>query len=363
MTSNQNKSPVVHVEHNLGLESWCVKRIYEYAHTAVLASRKQCRKQYCNPADLLKYLNVTVLINPDVATFWNLRRGLVEKNQLNLIKEFQFSSIALSIKPKCNEAFAYRRWLYLFQSEESNDWSIELGLCERCADKNTSNYHAWSHRQWVLDKASHLLKFEMYKTEKYIRKHVYDYSCYHHRQHVLRTLYDYNYFEPEEVHHKEIVDLTNVILLKHSKAVTTQAELVSCLLPTHQPDRLNDTKLRSFLYCINYAASDIKFCEELKFMFGESTAFEAHHRAMVLFIVDTIRHANSTTDMTTDCWQPSSKLIKVEAGAENGDFLTGLKALEAKRGAQHRKWCATFLGFQFDDEDESMAAQSSDVAN
>lgn len=93
-----------------------MKYVYEYAHKSVLASR-QCRKQYFDTNDLVKYLNVALLINPDVATFWNMRRMLVEKNQLNLIKEFQFSAIVLSIKPKSNEAFAYRRWLYLFQSE------------------------------------------------------------------------------------------------------------------------------------------------------------------------------------------------------------------------------------------------------
>lgn len=74
-------------------------------------------KQFFNCNDLIKYLNVAILINPDVATFWNLRRMLVEKNKLNLGKEFAFSSIVLSKKPKSNEAFAYRRWLYLFQSK------------------------------------------------------------------------------------------------------------------------------------------------------------------------------------------------------------------------------------------------------
>lgn len=118
--SNQNKSPVIHMEHNLGLEGWCVKYVYEYAHKTVLQSR-QCRKQYCNTSDLKKYLNVAILLNPDVATFWNMRRVLVEKDQLNLVKEFQFTALVLSVKPKSNEAFAYRRWLYLFQSKQGSN--------------------------------------------------------------------------------------------------------------------------------------------------------------------------------------------------------------------------------------------------
>lgn len=366
-SSNQNKSPVIHLEHNLGLEHWCVKYVYEFAHKAILASRR-CKKQYCNTRDLIKYLNVALLINPDVATFWNQRRMLVEKNQLNLRKEFQFSAIVLSVKPKSNEAFAYRRWLYLFQSkcsfkgffylclnfefkelflpgEESNDWTIELALCERCADKKTSSYHAWSHRQWVLDKAPHLLKFEMYKTEKYIRKHVSDYSCYHHRQHVLHTLYEHNYYELEEKQYKEITDLTNVIL---KKCINNQNELIAVLLPNVRQHELNDAKLCAFLYCMNYAAADIKFADELNYMFGASYAFESHRRAMVKFIVDVVRHANSTDELTIDCWQSSSKLMKIDANAEN-EFLLGLKELEGQRGEKHQRWCKIFLGFDYGD--------------
>lgn len=212
-------------------------------------------------------------------------------------------------------------------------------MCERCADKNTSNYHAWSHRQWILDKAGHLLKFEMYKTEKYIRKHVHDYSCYHHRQFVLRKLYDLNYYEAEDIHYKEISDFINVVL--KTILVNNEEELIAILLPNVKSIDTNEIKLRSFLYCINYAASDIKFSEELKFMFGDSQAFESHRRAMIKFIFDIVRHANTTNTLVIDCWQPSSKIIKVEK--VESTFLTSLKNLEILRSKQHQKWCDTFL--------------------
>lgn len=289
---------------------------------------------------------MALLINPDVATFWNVRRTLTEKNQLNSSQEFQFSAIVLSVKPKSNETFAYRRWLYLFQSAESIDWTIELSLCERCADKNTSNYHAWSHRQWVLDKADALLKFEMYKTEKHIRKNVHDYSCYHHRQFVLRKLYQYGFYDPEEKHFREIIDLTNVII--KGAVVDNLSELINVLIPNFEFDQMNEHKLNSFLYCINYAASDIKFTEELKYMFGDSTAFEAHRRAMIQFIVEIIRHANSTNTILIDCWQPSSKVIRV--GDVETVFLQGLKSLETNR-ENTRKWSRIFLGFTYHDDD------------
>lgn len=120
---NKNKSPVIHEQNNLGLESWCVQHVYEHAHKTILAQRQPFRRQengkfvYVTEQQLLKYLNSAILINPDVATYWNLRRKLFVKNRLNITKEFQFSSIVLTKKPKSNEAFFYRRWLFSFQSK------------------------------------------------------------------------------------------------------------------------------------------------------------------------------------------------------------------------------------------------------
>jgi len=69
------------------------------------------------PNSIVKYLNCAILINPDVSTYWNVRRNLVERVQLNITQEFNFSALVLSKKPKSSEAFFYRRWLYSFQSE------------------------------------------------------------------------------------------------------------------------------------------------------------------------------------------------------------------------------------------------------
>lgn len=112
---NQNKSPIIHLGHHLGVESWCIKYIYEYAHRMILGQRRESLKLHKN--SIIKYLNCAILINPDVSTFWNIRRNLVEKLQLVVSQEFLFSAIVLSRKPKSNEAFFYRRWLFSFESE------------------------------------------------------------------------------------------------------------------------------------------------------------------------------------------------------------------------------------------------------
>lgn len=116
MLSNQNKSPVVHIENNLGLESWCVTHVYEHSHRKIVDNKCLSNKHASNES-FLKYINCAILINPDVSLFWNIRRKMVEKNKLNITKEFQFSSIVLNRKPKSAESFSYRRWLFSFQSK------------------------------------------------------------------------------------------------------------------------------------------------------------------------------------------------------------------------------------------------------
>lgn len=40
-----NRSPVVSVEHKLGLESWCMKHVYAHAHAHILKARRVKRIQ------------------------------------------------------------------------------------------------------------------------------------------------------------------------------------------------------------------------------------------------------------------------------------------------------------------------------
>lgn len=118
--TNENRSPVILVENNLGLESWCVKHVYDYVHKQVLdykESGNQYAKLLWNNQEIIRYLNVASLLNPDVSLFWNLRRNLYGHNKLSITNEFKFSEIILSMKPKSSEAFSYRRWLFLFMSE------------------------------------------------------------------------------------------------------------------------------------------------------------------------------------------------------------------------------------------------------
>lgn len=371
MPSNTNKSPVIHIEHNLGLQSWCVKYIYEYAHRLLLRHKADCLKLSGGGSSstnlvgsgsggnststgtnaIIKYLNCAILINPDVAMFWHLRRQLFAKNRLDITKEFQFSAVVLSKKPKSNEAFAYRRWLYLFQSYDAIDWAFEIGLCEKCADKSTTNYHAWCHRQWVIMKAPQLLKFEIYKTEKFIRKHIHDYSCYNHRQFVLAKMSESLYFDEHDGDDlDELMQYTGSLV---NSPVETVDDLLRWLIPTASRDTLNELKVRSFLFCLNLAAYDLRFCEELKSTYGDSKAFENHRRFMVKFIVDRCRCAPRTLandangQFSSTCNQPMTKITKLDE--QDSAFIRAIESDERTRiTPQHKLWCKLFLGFDFE---------------
>lgn len=325
-------------------------------------------------SNLVKYLNCAILINPDVATFWNCRRRLFQKNRLDIRREFQFSSIVLSKKPKSNDAFFYRRWLYSFQSHESIDWTRELSLCERCASKSLSNYHAWCHRQWVLQKAPFLLHYELATTERFIRKHIGDYSGYHHRQFVLRKMYELCYCEQEPMSvagsHAEGGGGGGVggeysALVKYLTSIgcdVTMSDdataLMHIIVPRRNLSRITDPdkiRMKSFLYCLNVCAYDLEFVEEMRQMYGYREAFECHRKAIVKFMVDRCLEwslAAAGTSVLNRCKsmpnreQPLEKMSKTTSNHDDGGILAALKRTEVDNDNEmHRKWCDIFLKY------------------
>lgn len=268
---------------------------------------------------------------------------------------------------------------------ESIDWTIELALSERCADKSASNYHAWCHRQWVLQKAPFLLQYEARLTEKFIRKHIGDYSGYNHRQHVLVQMLATGCHEERQklliTDYRSLCDYIQQTVLDARRPDTID-ELFDALLPA---DRLIEWQAAAqyrritLLYCLNLAAYDLRMCDELTDMYGYREAFNGHRRSALQFIVAQCAAGparvspqppqrkiakRSSTDGDTsaaamtamvDC---SDKVTCVEAAGdvherqqevELSRLVTGMRLAEAKRGPMHRKWCTLFLAFDFSD--------------
>lgn len=157
--------------------------------------------------DLNHLLIGALLINPDLYTFWNMKRELVEQNALDINKELNFAKLVLSHKCKSNEAFAYRKWLITNQINPrtltdllylENMISKELEVTDMTAEKAQNNYHSWNHRIWVFNKIKtnveltrNHMENELRFSFKWIFSHVSEHSGYHYRQFLINNVRDY----------------------------------------------------------------------------------------------------------------------------------------------------------------------------
>lgn len=203
----KNKSPVLYESHNLGLESWCIKPVYQYVCNMLFSRRKQLAERklpYNEMENLNCLLNGALLINPDVNTFWNMKRELLNNDILNVEGELHFSKIVLTHKSKSNEAFAYRRWLIkkILDKFCINKVQIptsvlqnELSVTHMASEKSQNNYHSWNHRIWCIENISNLypamgniIHLELSYTEDWISRHISEHSGYYYRQYLINVL-------------------------------------------------------------------------------------------------------------------------------------------------------------------------------
>lgn len=205
----KNKSPVLYESHSLGLESWCIKSVYQHASNVLFNRRKRLKYRklsYDKMDSLNSFLNSALLINPDVGTFWNMKRELIEYDILSIDNELRFSRIVLTHKSKSNETFAYRRWLIrkILDKLSRNKLQIpenilqtEFAITHLAAEKSKNNYHSWNHRIWCIEQfasvcanISNVLDLELKYSQEWITKHVSECSGYHYRQYLIMFLRD-----------------------------------------------------------------------------------------------------------------------------------------------------------------------------
>ncbi|KAK7079734.1 Protein prenyltransferase alpha subunit repeat-containing protein 1, partial [Halocaridina rubra] len=216
-----NRSPIINIEHKLGLESWCVKHVYAYAYAKILNAKQAKRRE--DPVLLLRWTQFCLLIAPEVATFWNIRKTLVREGRVNADTDLLLTKLILSRKPKCMEVFQHRKWLFTsviartvhHPANGANDMNennqignldpvhtecikqflfTELELCTITANKHQNNYHSWNHRLWVIQQFSHFIglndicKLEYETSHSWISVHVSEHSGLHYLQYLLDVI-------------------------------------------------------------------------------------------------------------------------------------------------------------------------------
>ncbi|XP_040835137.1 protein prenyltransferase alpha subunit repeat-containing protein 1 isoform X5 [Ochotona curzoniae] len=139
-------------------------------------------------------------------------KELILSGTLNPIKDLYLGKLALTKFPKSPETWIHRRWV-LQQLIQQTSWPSyvtkgvlgtipaertrqliqeEMEVCGEAAGRYPSNYNAWSHRIWVLQKLARLdiqiLLGELSSTKRWASMHVSDHSGFHYRQFLLKSL-------------------------------------------------------------------------------------------------------------------------------------------------------------------------------
>lgn len=203
----ENKSPVLHADHTLGLQEWSVRHLYLHVYHKLMNLKKQQRLRREDPNVMSRLLLGGVLLNPDCSLLWNMRREFVVIGRFDPLSELHINAVTLSRRPKTSQAFIYRRWILnrlsatpLDAATSSQLLDEELRVSVMAADRYANNYHAWNHRMWVmshLPQAQEILSEEWIFSEKWVASHVSEHSGYYYREYLLKQI-------PESLGHSEL---------------------------------------------------------------------------------------------------------------------------------------------------------------
>lgn len=239
---------------------------------------------------------------------------------------------------------------------------------------------------WTLDQDPSLLRHELLSTEKFIRKHISDYSAFHHRSVVLKKLYSLQLFDSGG----NLDELMELVRENTGYQPRTTEKLVRVLLPVRYASErdvdqwLRCRSLNTFVRTLNWIAYDLKMMDELTQTFGERETFHSHRRSLLQFL-HTLCTEWDKEDETRLSFSPVSKIFRRSTSAERefgqtgGETVNGmtrgndegksdtrelsseeeeklirasnqilffnLYKSESNRSDRHRNWCKIFLGF------------------
>lgn len=113
MEPQNNASPLLLVEHKLGMELWSVRLLYRYAYSRLLLWRDRTLGfVFIDAVELNNLSRAVLLINPDCYTAWNIRKEMIENNDLSMAGDLMLGQLILTKFPKSAETFIHRRWLF-----------------------------------------------------------------------------------------------------------------------------------------------------------------------------------------------------------------------------------------------------------
>lgn len=375
-----------HQEDCLGLASWCVQPLYCYAYRRLFELRQNKHRRE-DPSTVAKWLLGALLLNPDVTTFWNMRRELVRSQKLDASDEFAFSRLVLYHKPKCFEAFAYRRWLlsYVLNAKDSrydpnstnSPLCTELDVATTCADRYANNYHAWSHRRHMLTLresrgfAYPTLENEWKNSLVWCQRHVSDYSGLSYRQFLLRKYL----FEVKELPSESAIKCLAAGEQREEELFAYIKSNISNTGETRKLQRLFDAlreEIRStstntgqqvYLHALSYWAEECRVNEDAICMYNDHEALWCHRRslayALMHFIATYTEHSCRKPELADRNEKDAAKDAQNKLVTVDDDIKLCLNFLKdafrarneqiadvaAKRGQHEKMLVETFFKF------------------
>ncbi|KAK7496820.1 hypothetical protein BaRGS_00011800 [Batillaria attramentaria] len=108
-----NASPLLLVEHKLGLELWSVRLLFRYAYNRLMTWRDRNQpSSFIDPQELTNLTRAVLLIQPDCYTAWNIRKELIDNGDLSIADDIRLGQLILTKFPKSSETFIHRRWIF-----------------------------------------------------------------------------------------------------------------------------------------------------------------------------------------------------------------------------------------------------------
>ncbi|KHN84603.1 Geranylgeranyl transferase type-2 subunit alpha [Toxocara canis] len=138
--------------------------------------------------------------NPDVYTFWNIRRATIQnlmsersegeseetiakRNDLLLLAELSLTEQCLLENSKSYGAWFHRGWALALMN--GRDVNRELKVTEKALQLDARNFHCWDHRRFVAKLADVTPEQELQFSERMINANFSNYSAWHYRSTLL----------------------------------------------------------------------------------------------------------------------------------------------------------------------------------
>lgn len=303
-----NRSPLVLQEHKLGIESWSVKILFQYAYNQLIGWRNNSPPtKFLDPNELCSLTRAILLVNADCSTAWNTRKWLLHRfidnclassigsntsSGSNACDRFvNMEAIDLNMDASFNGPNFDNAPDLINQPDYNELMRKEMNVCKNAADNHPCNYNAWSHRIWVLQHCFNcslqVVYGELHSTEGWVTKHISDHSGFHYRQFLLKCL------------SQQAEKLSEQFLLNYRNIVQKEMYLITDLIKSY-PGHEALWYHRRYVFqslcesCDKIAMETIQPCEKSQENQQKKTKLENERQVLLMKEVDSVSNSHLT---------------------------------------------------------------------